>query len=96
MFFCGFLLMYLGVVLWKKNKIELLHDYHYTHVKEKDRKAYTACMGKSLLIMALGPLSGALQLWITNSLSLFVLVLWLVIGIVMLIHGQIKYNGKIF
>ena len=31
----------------EKERINLIHDYHYTKVKEKDKKAYTSIMGKA-------------------------------------------------
>lgn len=39
----------LGWQIWKKEKITLLHDYHYAKVKPDDRKAYTGVMGKGAL-----------------------------------------------
>lgn len=37
----GILFLILGWLIWKKEKITLLHDYHYAKVKPEDRKAYT-------------------------------------------------------
>ena len=41
----GLLFVYLGFLLWVKEKINIMHDYHYTKVKETDKKAYTRIMG---------------------------------------------------
>ena len=46
---CGALFMYLGWLIWIKEKINLIHDYHYKKVKESDKKAYTAVMGKATM-----------------------------------------------
>ena len=31
----GLFILILGMQIWKKQKISLLHDYHYKNVKEK-------------------------------------------------------------
>ena len=36
----GLLFVYLGFLLWVKEKINIMHDYHYTKVKETDKKAH--------------------------------------------------------
>ena len=52
---CGSVLFfYLGFLLWKKGKINIIHDYHYKKVKEEDKKAYTSIMGKAMIVIGIG------------------------------------------
>lgn len=44
----GFLCIYLGWEIWKKEKITLIHDYHYKKVKDADKKLYTEQMGAQI------------------------------------------------
>lgn len=50
----GMLFVYLGYLIWIKKKIHMIHDYHWTKVKESDKKAYTSIMGKAMIIMGIG------------------------------------------
>ncbi len=36
----GIVLVVLGYMVWKKEKISLLHDYHYDKVEEEDKKHF--------------------------------------------------------
>ena len=45
----GAILVIIGLILWKKQKISLIHDYHYTKVKTEDIKPYTEAMGKATI-----------------------------------------------
>jgi len=44
----------MGVLLWKKQKVSILHDYHYKHVEKTDIPAYTRQMGIGLIIIGSG------------------------------------------
>ena len=37
----GIVLIALGYLVWKKEKISLFHDYHYEKVSEEDKTAMT-------------------------------------------------------
>ena len=41
------LFLYLGYLLWKKEKIDIIHAYHHTKVKEKDKKGLYRNHGES-------------------------------------------------
>ena len=36
----GILALVLGYLIWAKEKISLLHDYHYSKVKKEDKRAF--------------------------------------------------------
>ena len=47
----GVLFIVFGVLLWKRQKIRLIHDYHHKNVKPDDIKAYTALWGVGMVIL---------------------------------------------
>ena len=75
----GSFFAFTGWRIWKKEQINLIHDYHYTKVKEEDKKPYTKKMGKATIIMGIGMyLTGAIDFvtkntygWIAFGISLF-------------------------
>ena len=85
----------LGLLLWKKQMVKLLHDYHYKNVLKKDIPAYTKQVGIGLILIGAGIL-------VTGVLNLFYspwwwvpLVLGLVSGFTVLYKAQKKYNGSV-
>lgn len=46
----GLLFIYLGFMIWKKEKISLIHSYHHKKVKKCDKKDYTALMGIGMIL----------------------------------------------
>lgn len=85
----------LGLLLWKKQMVKLLHDYHYKNVLKKDIPAYTKQVGVGLILIGAGIL-------VTGVLNLFYsawwwvpLVIGLVSGFIVLYKAQMKYNGSV-
>lgn len=92
----GLLLIILGLLIWKKQKISLLHDYHYKKVKEQDVPAYTRLVGISLIVMGIG-------ICITGVLNLFDSPIWwiplfggIAAGLIIMNKAQKTYNGSWF
>ena len=50
----GIIFLIVGWSIWKREKINLIHDYHYKNVAEADKKEYTALMGKGAIIIGIG------------------------------------------
>lgn len=93
----GLLFMYLGFLLWVKEKINIMHDYHYTKVKETDKKAYTRIMGIAMIVIGIGCLlSDVASLFIGGAKSGIVFCGSFAVGILMMLYGQIKYNHGLF
>ncbi|MBR3374298.1 MAG: DUF3784 domain-containing protein [Firmicutes bacterium] len=91
----GLLCIVLGVLLWKKQMISILHDYHHKHVKQKDIPAYTKQIGIGLILVGAGIL-------ITGVLNLFYSAYWWVplavgfaSGLTFMYIAQKKYNGSV-
>ena len=93
----GLLYVVLGLLLWKRQMITLIHDYHYKSVRKSDVLAYTRLMGIELLLIGVGTwLTGIVNLsfqtgtgWIAFSIGFFA-------GIGLMIKAQMKYNGALF
>ena len=87
------ILIILGYLIWKKEKISLLHDYHYDKVSEEDKKAFCAVSGIGVLVIGVGILITAILTAITYSMwSYIAFVIGFVAGLVMLIYAGIRYN----
>ena len=90
----GLICITLGILLWWKQKISLLHDYHYRNVRKEDIPAYTRLVGISLLLIGAG-------ICITGLLNLFYSPLWwlplfggIAAGFLVMNKAQKKYNGS--
>lgn len=93
----GAICIWLGILIWRKERITLIHAYHYTRVAEEDKKAYTALVGKALLLMGVGMILTGIIDFITNTTNgWFCFGACLGIGLVMMWRAQKRYNGGIF
>ena len=50
----GILCIVLGLLIWKKQKVTLVHDYQYKNVKKEDIPAYCRLVGIGLIIIGAG------------------------------------------
>lgn len=93
----GSLFVFLGWRIWKKEQITLIHDYHYTKVKEADKKRYTETMGKAMVLMGIGMyltgiidfMSGTMYGWVAFGICFTG-------GLIIMAFAQHKYNHGIF
>ena len=89
----GIICAWLGYLIWKKEKISLLHDYHYDKVSPEDKKAFCTLSGLGVLFVGLGLLITAIAMGITDSVwSFAAFVVGFVVGITLLIYAGVKYN----
>ena len=91
----GALCIVLGLLVWLKRKVSILHSYHYKNVKEEDLPVYCRLVGIGLALIGLG-------IVLTGILNIFELSLWwipLLVGFVaggtVFVYAQKKYNGSI-
>ena len=85
--------IYLGCLMWKKEKITLLHSYHYEKVSPSDKKAFCKISGWGVISIGIGLLVSAVIIGITDSvLSFIAFALGFVAGLVLLIYAGAKYN----
>lgn len=89
----GIVFVILGFFIWKKEKISLLHDYHYDKVSAEDKKAFCTLSGVGVLLIGIGLLITAIIIGITDSPWSFVaFAIGFVVGLIMLIYAGAKYN----
>ena len=89
----GIVFLVMGYGIGKKEKISLLHTYHYSKVSEENKKAFCALSGIGLILMGLGILAAAVIFVITNSVwSFLVFAAGFAIGLTILIYAGRKYN----
>ena len=89
----GIICIILGYLMWKKEKISLLHSYHYDKVSEEDKKAFCAISGIGILFIGIGLLVTGIIIGITDSaLSFIAFAVGFVVGLVMLIYAGARYN----
>ena len=87
------LFLILGWLIWKKEKINLIHSYHYDKVAEADKKAYTALMGKGVIIIGLGMLAtGIIDLATRSGWGWIAFGVSFAVGIGFMIFAGIRYN----
>ena len=91
----GAICIVLGVLLWKKQMVSILHDYHYKHVKKEDIPAYTRQMGISMIIIGAGIIITGLFNLVDSSLWWIPLLAGFVLGFVVIHMSQKRYNGSV-
>ena len=85
--------IYLGCLMWKKEKITLLHSYHYDKVSPSDKKVFCKISGWGVIFIGIGLLVTAIIIGITDSaLSFIAFALGFVVGLALLIYAGTKYN----
>ena len=92
----GLLCVVLGLVIWIKRKVSLVHTYHYKNVKQEDLPAYARLLGIGQILMGIG-------ICVTGLLNLLKSALWwipmtagFVAGFIVMNKAQKKYNGSWF
>ena len=82
-----------GCLIWRKEKISLLHDYHCDKVTEEDKKAFCALSGWGVLSIGIGLLFTAILIGLTDSAWSFIaFAVGFAAGLALLIHAGKKYN----
>ena len=68
LFAVGALCVVLGIIIWKQQKIDLIHDYQHRNVRAEDKPAYCRQMGISIIFIgvAIG-LDGAANLFSSET-----------------------------
>lgn len=89
----GMVFVMFGYQIWKKEKISLLHDYHYNRVSVEDKKAFCTLSGIGVLLIGIGLVITAIVIGITDSpWSFIAFAIGFVVGLVMLIYAGARYN----
>ena len=93
----GIVCVVLGLLLWKKQMIKMVHEYHYKNVKPQDVPAYTRLWGIALVMFGVCVgLTGLINVAFSTETG------WILFGIGFVIlffignKAQKKYNGAWF
>ena len=92
----GALCIVLGSILWKKQKVSLVHEYHYKNVKKDDIPAYTRLLGAGLIVIGAGICAAGLFNLFESSLWWIPLLAGFAAGLILMNRAQKKYNGSWF
>ena len=85
----------IGYLIWKKEKITLLHDYHRNHVSLENKKAFCKLCGIGVIMIGLGILLTAVILAFTDSAWSFItFAAGFLPGLACLMRAAKKYNQK--
>ena len=91
----GLLCIIMGLLIWRKQKVSLLHDYHYKNVREEDIPAYSRQIGIGLTVIGAGVfLAGVLNFFCPDYWWI-PLAAGFAAGAVILYRAQKKYNGSV-
>lgn len=89
----GIAFVLLGWLIWKKEKISLLHEYHYSKVSDNDKSAFCKDSGIGVMRIGVGLLVTAVLLFLTDSaLSFLAFAVGMLLGLGQLISAGRKYN----
>ena len=92
----GLLCIVLGLVIWKKQKVSLVHEYHYKNVKKEDIPAYTRLLGIGLILIGIGICGTGLLNLFESSFWWIPMLIGFAAGIIVMNKAQKKYNGSWF
>lgn len=89
----GVLLVVLGFLLWKREMITLLHNYHVSNVSPENRRAFCKLSGSGLIVIGLSLLITAVVLGITDSAYSFICFgVGFAVGLFALVAAGMMYN----
>ena len=89
----GILCVVLGFLIWKKEKITLLHEYHTDKVAPENRKAF--CTMAGIGVFAIGVslfMTAAAFAFSESAYSFLCFAAGLLAGVILLAAAEAKYN----
>lgn len=90
----GVVFIILGYLLWKREKINILHSYHYRNVSLDNKKVFCKMTGQGLILIGSGLLITGIIISKTHSMYSFIaFAVGLIAGITLLINAGLKYNN---
>ena len=97
LFAVGALCVVLVLVIWKKQKVSLVHDYHHQNVREEDLPAYCKQVGVSLIFIGAAiVLDGVANLFSWEAFGYAALAVGTLGGLAIMHRAQKQYNGGWF
>lgn len=85
--------MALGLIIWKKQNISLVHEYHRNRVRPEDVPAYTRLVGQGLMLAGIGSaLTGMVNAVSGTRLGWGLFALCFAAGIALFLRAQRLYQ----
>ena len=92
----GICITILGIFNFKGN-ISSIHWYNRLKITKENTKKYGKAMGIGTLIIGISMIITAiLQMIFNNENIWYIMVVGIVVGLIFMIYGQLKYNKGIF
>lgn len=89
----GILLMVLGLLIWKKEMVSILHSYHYDKVSVEDKTAFCKLSGIGAFLLGLSILIGGIIVSAFEiSLGVIIIFAGIIAGLAMMISAGVRYN----
>ena len=89
----GFVFIELGLLIWKKQKMDLIIHHHCDKVSKENEAAYCRLAGIGVFVMGIGfAVSGICAAFMRSALVFLPMGAGLAAGIVLLILAGSKYN----
>ncbi len=96
-FAVGLLLIVLGLLTWKKQRVTIIHEYHRKNVKKEDLPEYAREMGIAQIVIGIGLCLTGILLAATVSVFAWIpFVANLLAGLYIMHRALTKYNGGWF
>lgn len=94
--FIGVIIVIVGIILWKKQKITIIHDYHYNKIKIEDIKPYTEAMFKATIVAGMTVILVAIVMMITTTsyVVYLITILGTIVFTIMFYMAQKKYLSR--
>ncbi|MBR4435208.1 MAG: DUF3784 domain-containing protein [Clostridia bacterium] len=89
----GTVFIIMGLVIWKKQKISLISSINSSKVSAENTPAFTAVIGKALIIIGIGIiLTGVFDYGTLSMWGRIFFIATFAIGMIMMIYATKKYN----
>jgi len=89
----GFVFVWLGLAIWKKQKMDLIIRHHCDKVNAENKPAFCTLSGVGVFVIGIGfALSGICSFLLQSVLIFIPMSVGLVLGLVLLTLAVFKYN----
>ena len=91
----GLVFIALGLLIWKKERIDLIHSYHWDKLSPENRSAYAALMGKGMILIGAGmPVTGGIDFVTNTGWGWLVFGACFAAGLGLFIYAGSRYNRR--
>ena len=89
----GAIIIRYGYIVWIKEDLTVLHDYHSNKLSEENKKAFCTIMGVGLILVGAGIAIYGILLSFSPLIKVLIpMAAGFVIGLVMMVYAILKYN----